>query len=59
MKYIISKRFEKDVNKISDRKILEKIKRCIEEISSCTALSEIQNSEPLKGFPGYYRIKFD
>ena len=59
MKYQIAKRFKKDLDKISDRKILAKVRKCIEAIGSSEALSEIPDLEPLKGFSGYYRIKFD
>jgi len=59
MKYKISKHFAKEVHKIKDRKILAKIKNCIEAIGNSTDLADIPNLEPLKGFAGYYRIKFD
>lgn len=59
MKYKISKYFAKEVHKIKDRKILAKIKNCIDAIEKATDLADIPNLETLKGFPGYYRIKFD
>lgn len=59
MKYQIAKRFKKDLEKINDRKILIKVRKCIEEIGTSRMLSEISDLEPLKGFSGYYRIKFD
>ncbi|MBD2177366.1 type II toxin-antitoxin system RelE/ParE family toxin [Pseudanabaena sp. FACHB-1998] len=59
MKYQIAKRFKKDLDKINDRKILAKVRKCIEAIGTSQALSEIPDLEPLKGFSGYYRIKFD
>ena len=59
MKYKISKYFAQEVHKIKDRKILAKIKNCIDAIEKATDLADIPNLETLKGFPGYYRIKFD
>jgi len=59
MKYQISKRFKKDLDKISDQKILVKVRKCIEAVSNARSLTEISELEPLKGFSGYYRIKFD
>jgi mRNA-degrading endonuclease RelE of RelBE toxin-antitoxin system len=59
MKYQIAKRFKKDLDKINDKKILAKVRKCIEAIGSSQALSDIPDLEALKGFSGYYRIKFD
>jgi mRNA-degrading endonuclease RelE of RelBE toxin-antitoxin system len=59
MKYQISKRFQKDLAKISDQKILAKVRKCIEAVGECRSLSEISDLEALRGFSGYYRIKFD
>ncbi len=59
MKYQIAKRFKKDLDKINDQKILTKVRKCIEAIGNSQSLSEIPDLEALKGFSGYYRIKFD
>lgn len=59
MKYQISNRFKKDLDKISDQKILAKARKCIETIGVVQSLAEIPNLEALKGFSGYYRVKFD
>ena len=59
MKYQIAKRFKKDLDKINDKKILAKVRKCIEAIGTSQALSDIPNLEALKGFSGYYRIKSD
>jgi hypothetical protein len=59
MKYQTAKRFKKDLDKISDRKVLAKVRKCIEAIVNSQILSEIPDIETLKGFSGYYRIKFD
>jgi mRNA interferase RelE/StbE len=57
--YQSSRRFKKDLDKINDRKVLTKVRKCIEAIGTSQTLSEIPDLEPLKGFSGYYRIKFD
>jgi mRNA-degrading endonuclease RelE of RelBE toxin-antitoxin system len=59
MKYQIARRFKKDLDKINDKKILAKVRKCIEAIGTSQSLSEIPDLEALKGFSGYYRIKFD
>jgi hypothetical protein len=53
MKYQISKRFQKDLAKISDQKILAKVRKCIEAVGESRSLSEISDLEALKGFSGY------
>ena len=59
MKYQISNRFKKDLAKISDRKILIKVRKRLEAVGVSNSLSEIPDLEALRGFSGYYRIKFD
>jgi mRNA-degrading endonuclease RelE of RelBE toxin-antitoxin system len=59
MKYQIAKRFKKDLDKINHKKMLAKVRKCIEAIGTSQSLSEIRDLEALKGFSGYYRIKFD
>ncbi len=59
MKYQIARRFKKDLDKINDQKILTKVRKCIEAIGTSSALSEIADLEALRGFSGYYRVKFD
>ena len=59
MKYQIAKRFKKDLDKINDQKVLAKVRKCIEAIRTSQSLSEIPDLQALKGFSGYYRIKFD
>jgi hypothetical protein len=57
--YQIARRFNKDLDKINDQKVLSKVGKCIEAIGTSQALSEIPELESLKGLLGYYRIKFD
>jgi len=39
VKYQIAKRFQKDLAKISDQKILTKVRKCIEAVGESTSLS--------------------
>jgi len=45
MKYQIAKRFKKDLDKINDRKVLTKVRKCIEAIGTSQSLSEIPDLE--------------
>jgi hypothetical protein len=50
MKYKISKSFQKDLAKINDRRILAKVRKCIEGISTSNRLSAIANLEPMANY---------
>ena len=57
MKVLIDKTFEKDVDKITDKKILHSIKESILEIQKLNKLSEISNCKKLKGSKNAYCIR--
>ncbi len=59
MKILISKRFEKDALKITDARILAKIRLVLENAKSINMISEIVGIEEMSGHPYFYRIKFD
>ena len=59
MKIQISKRISKDTQKITDKRILAKIKQIIIEASQAESLVNISDLEEMSGFPNYYRVKFD
>jgi len=59
MKIKISKRFVKDTQNITDRRILSKIHDILTEAETITSVNELANLNQLSGFTGYYRIKFD
>jgi mRNA-degrading endonuclease RelE of RelBE toxin-antitoxin system len=59
MKVQISKRFAKDTQKITDKRILAKIQQVIIEASQAEDLVNISDLEEMSGFPNFYRIKFD
>jgi mRNA interferase RelE/StbE len=59
MKIQISKRFSKDTQKITDKRILAKIKQFIIEAIQAESLVNVSDLEEMSGFPNYYRVKFD
>jgi mRNA-degrading endonuclease RelE of RelBE toxin-antitoxin system len=59
MKIEISKRFVKDAQKITDKRILAKIQQVLLEAGRIENLTDWSDVEELSGFSGFYRIKFD
>lgn len=59
MKVRISKRFAKDVEKITDPRILAKIRTVLENAVCAQSIAELDNVEDMAGYPNYHRIKFD
>ncbi len=59
MKIQISKRFTKDTQKITDKRILAKIQQVIVEAGQAERLVNMSDLEEMSGFPDFYRIKFD
>ncbi|PKM38400.1 MAG: plasmid stabilization protein [Gammaproteobacteria bacterium HGW-Gammaproteobacteria-10] len=59
MKLKISKRFVKDSEKITDKRLLKKLHQVLIEAGKVENLSDISNITQLSGYPNYYRIKFD
>jgi mRNA interferase RelE/StbE len=53
----IDKSFEKDVKKIKDKKIKEKIAFCIEELQEAKDFSAIKSIKKLKGGDIFFRIR--
>lgn len=53
----IDKSFEKDTDKVKDRKLKLKIAACINQVIESKTVLEIQNLKKLTGFPTYYRIR--
>ena len=59
MKIQISKRFVKDAEKITDPRILAKIRMIVESTNTIQGISEITGTKEMAGHPNFYRIKFD
>jgi len=51
------KTFEKDLKKIQDKSLLDKIKAAINTLENATSLDEITNLKKLKGNEGYFRVR--
>lgn len=51
------KSFEKDLNKIKDESLLQKIQAVIEEVENAENLSEVNNIKKLFADGDYYRIR--
>lgn len=59
MKIQISKCFAKDTKRITDSRILAKIRQVLEHTRTIGSISEIAAVEEMAGHPNFYRIKFD
>jgi mRNA interferase RelE/StbE len=57
LKVKIDKSFNKDTDKISDKKLLLKIAHAIESVIAVNSLNDIKNIKKLKGSSQHYRIK--
>jgi mRNA interferase RelE/StbE len=57
MKVSVDKSFEKDADKIHDKKLLQKVAECIEQVITCDSIADIQNLKKLQGFKNHYRIR--
>jgi len=57
MKILIDKSFEKDISKISDKRVLHAVADCIDDITNKLKLGDIVNCKKLKGTKNQYRIR--
>ena len=57
MKIKIEKSFAKDVDKINDRKILQRLNGLISEIEESESIDDLSSLKKIKGFKTYYRIR--
>ncbi len=57
MKSIFRRSFERDLKKIKDRSILEKVRRSIEEIEAAVSLKESNGVKKLGSSGNFYRIR--
>lgn len=55
----ISKRFVKDTQKITDKRILAKIQQVILEAQQVESIIDLAELEEMTGYPNFYRVKFD
>ena len=57
MEIIYLNSFLKDLKKVQDKKLLQKVKAILLELNSAKDLSTIPNSKKLSGHPFAYRIR--
>lgn len=57
MKIFIDKSFAKDVDKITDKKLLRNLKKLITKLESSDSLTELPNVKKIKGYDSFYRIR--
>ncbi len=57
MKLLIDKSFEKDTDKIHNKKLIRQVAACIEQVISAANSTEIRNLKKLQGFKNHYRIR--
>lgn len=57
MNVIYTKTITKDVRKIKDKKLVDKLTAIIQQLKTASSLEEIQQLKKLKGQPAAYRIR--
>lgn len=57
MKILIDKSFVKDIDKITDKKLLININKLIIELESSNSLTELPNVKKIKGYDSFFRIR--
>ncbi|OQX77329.1 MAG: plasmid stabilization protein [Bacteroidetes bacterium 4484_249] len=53
----IDKRFEKDTNKVNDKKLLNDVADCIEQVQKSENILKIKKIKRLKTSANFYRIR--
>jgi mRNA interferase RelE/StbE len=49
--------FAKDLRKVRDERLKERVREIIEQVEQAGSLQEITNMKKLKGETGYYRVR--
>lgn len=57
MKVSLQKAFEKDAEKILDKKLANQLLLAIEKMEKCNQLSELQHIKKMRGGGNYYRMR--
>ncbi len=57
MKFKIEKSFDKDVDKIEDKKLLKKLRAFISIIENTETIYQIPHIKKIEGYASFYRIK--
>jgi len=57
VKFRVERSFDRDVDKIKDKKLLKKIRSFISTIEEVVSISEILHIRKIEGYVSFYRIK--
>lgn len=57
MKAVFRKSFERDLKKIKDQSILNRVKQVIEEVEAAGSLQEISGLKKMSGTSNFYRVR--
>jgi mRNA interferase RelE/StbE len=57
MKVEYHKSFERDLRKVRDRTLLDRVKVILLELEESETLETILSVKPMKGYPEYFRIR--
>ncbi|MFN8299982.1 MAG: type II toxin-antitoxin system RelE/ParE family toxin [Chitinophagales bacterium] len=57
MRIEVQRLFEKDIEKISDRKLANQVLAVINTLEQCNSLTEVKNLKKMKAKGDYYRIR--
>jgi len=57
MKVTVQKLFEKDIHKISDKKLASQVSIAIDEMETATNLSDLRNIKKMVAKGNYYRMR--
>jgi len=59
VKFRIEKSFERDVDRIKDKRLLRKLRTFISTIGNAATIREIPHIKKIEGYESYYRIRID
>lgn len=57
MKVAFRKSFERDLKKIKDRSVLERVKQVVEQVEEANNFQEMRNVKKLTGTDSFFRIR--
>jgi mRNA interferase RelE/StbE len=57
VKFSIEKSFDRDVDRIKDKKVLRKLRTFISMIENAKTIREIPHIKKIEGYESYYRMK--
>jgi mRNA interferase RelE/StbE len=57
MKTLFRKSFARDLKKVKDEAVLDRVRRAIEQVEAADTLQQIDNLKKLSGTDNFYRIR--